>query len=150
MVIHYQMGFVMALVLVRIIFQELIFQISVQFYLSLLWFRSGLDDLIEGGGDLSRKKTRTPLYRMYLKLAAVELQTNHAFSIFAADGWVSYYTYCTYWFPYPKSGLIHLHCKSVGFRAACCGFTAVFGLRFWAALQSDSLCIPRMCWNRMA
>lgn len=62
MVIDYQVGFVMALVLVPIIFQELIFQISVQFYLSLLWFRSWLDDLIEwGGGDLSRKKTRTPV-----------------------------------------------------------------------------------------
>ena len=62
MVIDHQVGFVMALVLVRIIFQELIFQISVQFYLSLLWFRSGSDDLIEWlGGDLSRKKTRTPL-----------------------------------------------------------------------------------------
>lgn len=82
----------MALVLVRIIFQELIFQISVQFYLSLLWFRSGLDDLIEGGGgDLSRKKTRTPLYRMYLKLAAV---TIHAFSIFA--GWTGSVLYVLY------------------------------------------------------
>lgn len=93
MVIDYQVEFVMARVLVRIIFQELIFQISVQFYPSLLWFRSGLDD---SGGGSSRKKTRTPLYRMYLKLAAVELQTIHAFSIFAAVGRISYYTYYTY------------------------------------------------------
>ena len=57
MVIDYQMGFVMALVLVRIIFQELIFQISVQFYLSLLWFRSGLE-----GGEIFLAKRPAPLF----------------------------------------------------------------------------------------
>lgn len=62
MVIDYQVEFVMALVLVRIIFQELIFQISVQFYLSLLWFRFGLDDLIEGGGGIFHAKRPAPLF----------------------------------------------------------------------------------------